>query len=53
MAMTLSAVMNLTGNFAAQIQKNAEQVANMAQQAKQAGDAIKNSLSENIGQNFL
>lgn len=50
MAMTLSAVMNLTGNFAAQIQKNAEQVANIAQQAKQAGDAIKNSLSENIGQ---
>jgi phage-related protein len=48
MAMTLSAVMNLTGNFAAQIQANAQALQGMAQQASQAGNTIKSSLSDNI-----
>ncbi|MDR3595098.1 hypothetical protein [Clostridium sp.] len=50
MAMTLSAIMNLTGNFAAQMQKNAQAMQGMAQQASQAGNTIRGSLSENIGQ---
>lgn len=50
MAMTLSAIMNLTGNFQAQMQANAQAMSGMAQQAVQAGNAVKNSLSENIGQ---
>jgi phage-related protein len=52
MAMTLSAVMNLTGNFVSQIQKNAQAMQVMAQQAAQTGNAIKNSIPDNIGQKF-
>lgn len=50
MAMTLSAIMNLTGNFQAQMQANSQAMQGMAQQAVQAGNTIKNSLPENIGQ---
>lgn len=50
MAMTLSAVMNLAGNFQAQLQSNAQALQGFTQQAAQAGNTIKNSLSENIGQ---
>lgn len=51
MAMTLSAIMNLTGNFAANIQKNIEMVNGIKNQADQAGVSIKKAFSEsNIGQ---
>lgn len=52
MSMTLSAVMNLTGNFAAQMQRNAEMVSSIRSQVEQAGSAIKQTFSENIGQKF-
>ena len=51
MAMQLSAIMNLTGNFAAQIQKNLDSMKGITDQAKQAGNSIKTAFSEsNIGQ---
>ncbi|MBW9158870.1 phage tail protein [Clostridium tagluense] len=45
MTMQLSAIMNLTGNFAAQIQKNAELMKGIKGQADQAGSSIKNAFS--------
>ncbi len=51
MSMQLSAVMNLAGNFAAQIQKNIDSMKGITDQAKQAGSSIKTAFSEsNIGQ---
>lgn len=45
MTMQLSAIMNLTGNFAAQIQRNAELMRGIKGQADQAGSSIKNAFS--------
>jgi len=51
MAMQLSAIMNLTGNFAAQIQKNIDSMKGITSQANQAGSSIRTAFSEsNIGQ---
>ena len=51
MAMQLSAIMNLTGNFAAQIQKNVDSMKGIKDQADQAAKSIKTAFSEsNIGQ---
>jgi len=51
MSMQLSAIMNLTGNFAAQIQKNADSMKGIKDQADQAAKSIKTAFSEsNIGQ---
>ncbi|MBZ9615292.1 phage tail tape measure protein [Clostridium estertheticum] len=51
MTMQLSAIMNLTGNFAAQIQKNAELMKGIKGQADQAGSSIRNAFSNSaLGQ---
>ncbi|WP_459481447.1 phage tail protein [Clostridium saccharoperbutylacetonicum] len=52
MAMTLSAILNLSGNFQAQLQSATQMASSFQKQAQAAGQSIKQAFSENVTQKF-